>query len=246
MSAAAVELRPKIGILSSIGHPLLGMLMAQLRGEGVRDYCVILDRKTFGARDAAIWQERTDGAFDGEPTAYDHTPDAIPFFAVPSHNSEACRALVELLDLRFLVNGGTPRRIGPEMLGATPQGIVNVHPGILPEYRGASCTEWAIFNDDPLGHTAHFMSEGYDDGPIIAIERYDFADCPDYRSIRVAMYRKWCSMVARVVAEVQRSGMTPAEAEVQGGGTEYRPIPDDTFAEVVRKVREGRYRPEKA
>lgn len=243
MAHDARPIAPRVGIMSTIGYPLLGSLMQHLHEAGVQDYCVILDRKSFGARDQAIWTERTDGAFDDAPDAYGFGAQSIPFFAVQSHNGSDCLALVERLGLSLLVNGGTPRKIGPEMLAATPQGVLNVHPGILPQYRGASCTEWAILNDDQLGHTAHFMAEGYDDGPIIDIARYDFSDARDYRAIRIALYRKWCSMVARTVAELERSGMTAADATPQGEGIEHRPMPEEKFAEVVRKVKEGRYRP---
>lgn len=235
-----------VGILSSIGHPLLGPLTAELEAAGLDDYCVILDQKVPGERDRAIWAERTDGAFENDPTVYAFGDRARPFFLVDSHNGAACQALVERLGLRFLVNGGTPRKIGSAMLAATPQGVVNVHPGILPAYRGASCVEWAIYNNEPIGHTAHFMSEGYDDGPVIGTEIYDFSGERSYRAIRIAMYRNWCRFVAETVRKVRDTAMGPADAAPQGDGHEYRPIPDDKFREAIERVETGGYRPEMA
>ena len=51
-------------------------------------------------------------------------------------------------------------------------GILNVHMGILPEYRGIGVTEWPIIEAESLqqiklGITLHFIEKGVDTGPII-------------------------------------------------------------------------------
>jgi len=49
-------------------------------------------------------------------------------------------------------------------------GIVNLHGGLSPEYRGADCTFWALFNKEPekVGCTLHFIDAGIDTGRLIA------------------------------------------------------------------------------
>jgi hypothetical protein len=49
-------------------------------------------------------------------------------------------------------------------------GIVNLHGGLSPEYRGADCTFWALFNKEPekIGCTLHFIDAGIDTGRLIA------------------------------------------------------------------------------
>ena len=55
-------------------------------------------------------------------------------------------------------------------------GILNVHMGILPEYRGIGVTEWPIIEDRledvGLGITLHFMERGVDTGPIIMKKKF--------------------------------------------------------------------------
>jgi methionyl-tRNA formyltransferase len=47
-------------------------------------------------------------------------------------------------------------------------GIVNIHAGLLPKYRGVSPVIWAIINEEPfLGMTIHYIDEGCDSGDII-------------------------------------------------------------------------------
>lgn len=44
----------------------------------------------------------------------------------------------------------------------------NIHPGFLPEYRGAHTTNWALINNERrIGVTMHLLSDKFDDGEII-------------------------------------------------------------------------------
>ena len=47
-------------------------------------------------------------------------------------------------------------------------GGINLHPSLLPKYRGAFSAPWAIINKEKMtGITYHFMNEKFDDGRII-------------------------------------------------------------------------------
>ena len=64
---------------------------------------------------------------------------------------------------------GTSLIRGP-LLGMGRLGIVNLHGGLSPEYRGADCTFWALYNGEPdkVGCTIHFIDKGIDTGNLIA------------------------------------------------------------------------------
>lgn len=49
-------------------------------------------------------------------------------------------------------------------------GIINLHGGLSPEYRGADCTFWALYNGEPekIGCTLHYIDAGIDTGRLIA------------------------------------------------------------------------------
>src|SRR5256885_1470671 len=56
----------------------------------------------------------------------------------------------------------------PELLALPRHGMVNVHPSLLPELRGAAPVEWAILNGlEKTGVTIMQMGEGLDSGPIL-------------------------------------------------------------------------------
>lgn len=49
------------------------------------------------------------------------------------------------------------------------QSALNIHMGISPYYRGASCNFWALYDGHPeyVGATIHLLSKGLDSGPIL-------------------------------------------------------------------------------
>ena len=57
-----------------------------------------------------------------------------------------------------------------ELLNEGRLGIVNLHGGLSPEYRGADCTFWALYNGEPekVGCTLHYIDAGIDTGRLIA------------------------------------------------------------------------------
>ena len=56
----------------------------------------------------------------------------------------------------------------PELLALPPKGMINVHPSLLPELRGAAPVEWAILRGlESTGVTIMQMEAGMDSGPIL-------------------------------------------------------------------------------
>jgi methionyl-tRNA formyltransferase len=57
----------------------------------------------------------------------------------------------------------------PQVLAIPPAGVTNVHPSLLPKYRGASPIEGALLaGEQETGVTIMLMDEGMDTGPILA------------------------------------------------------------------------------
>jgi len=232
----------RFGFLSTIDAPLLPFLLASALTHGLRSICVICDSKLQSDKDKRIWQERTGGAFDHvdgrRASIYALAKQRIPFYFVENHNDDDSFALIKALKLGCLLNAGTPRRLSAKVLDSVKHGVVNVHPGLLPKYRGASAVEWAIYNDDRVGNTAHFMSEGYDAGPIITSEWYEFQKEGDYQSIRTKVYRDGVVLAGKVLAKIQQTKMTPQNgiAQDETSARFWKPIPDDKMAVVLKKI----------
>ncbi len=65
----------------------------------------------------------------------------------------------------------------PEALEVPPLGCLNIHPSLLPRYRGPSPVVSAILNgDDETGVTIMKLDEGMDSGPLLAQAKVPIAD----------------------------------------------------------------------
>ncbi len=86
----------------------------------------------------------------------------------------------------------------PEVLSRPARGCVNVHPSLLPRYRGAAPIQRALMHGEKeTGVTLMLMDEGMDSGDIIAAEKTAIADDDDAVTLRGRL----AALGARVVAE---------------------------------------------
>ena len=90
----------------------------------------------------------------------------IPRYKVPHHNKKQCRELIEELQPDLGVLGGT-RIIRKRLLEIPPDGMLNSHPGLLPEVRGSASPAWSVYYDIPIGATCHFIDPNIDTGDIV-------------------------------------------------------------------------------
>jgi hypothetical protein len=78
-------------------------------------------------------------------------------------------ALADRLKPDVIAVFGTSLIRGP-LLTRGRLGIVNLHGGLSPRYRGADCTFWALYNGEPdqVGCTLHRIDAGIDTGSLFA------------------------------------------------------------------------------
>jgi methionyl-tRNA formyltransferase len=88
---------------------------------------------------------------------------------VPYINHPKVSALVDRLKPDVIAVFGTGLIRGPPLAGGR-LGIINLHGGLSPRYRGSDCTFWALYNGEPdqVGCTLHFIDPGIDTGNLIA------------------------------------------------------------------------------
>ncbi len=80
--------------------------------------------------------------------------------------------------------------IGRELIDCTDT-IINIHPGRLPEYRGARPVNWALRNGERLhGITIHRIDPGIDSGPVLA--EAAFSIWPEIDEVRDVWERTMC------------------------------------------------------
>jgi formyltetrahydrofolate-dependent phosphoribosylglycinamide formyltransferase len=81
---------------------------------------------------------------------------------------EAILKQIKLWETDTIVCAGYMRIIGPTLLNEYKQAIINIHPSLLPKYRGVDALGQALaMGDRRLGITVHYVDEGLDTGKII-------------------------------------------------------------------------------
>ena len=71
----------------------------------------------------------------------------------------------------YVVMAGYMRKLTPVMLDAFPDRVLNLHPALLPSFKGAHAIADAyVAGVKVTGVTVHLANEDYDKGPIVAQE----------------------------------------------------------------------------
>lgn len=94
----------------------------------------------------------------------------IPCLTVANHNDRDCEEIIRDLRPELVILGDT-RIIKPNIIALPVTGVVNVHPGYLPDVRGNNPYIWSIIHGLPQGCTVHFIDQDIDTGPIILRRR---------------------------------------------------------------------------
>ncbi len=130
------------------------------------------------------------------------------------------------------------RTIIPPEKRVSPALWVNVHPALLPKYRGYHPVPHVIMNGERQhGITAHYIVDDVDAGPIIIQEAFDVSPFMTLRSLQYRARELMPSFLGRLIRRL-RSGQlleskpnpmsdevmvaprrTPAESEVDAGAT---------------------------
>ena len=107
--------------------------------------------------------------------------------------------LIWTTDYRYL--------LPPEVLAIPPLGGVNLHPSLLPKYRGRAPINWAILNGETdFGLTAHVLTEGMDDGDILGQESFKLDESEDVGDALNKLYPLYRSLTFKVATGlVQRN-----------------------------------------
>ena len=76
-------------------------------------------------------------------------------------------------------------KIKKEIFQLPKIGTINVHPSLLPKYRGPNPYAQVLFNDEQVtGVTFHLVDEGYDSGGILIQQGFKILDSDDGISLR--------------------------------------------------------------
>lgn len=92
----------------------------------------------------------------------------VPVFSVKNINDSASVDNLRSQEATVEVVIAFGQKIGPGALAATPGGCINLHPSLLPKYRGAAPVPWTIIRGESrTGVTVFKLVDRMDAGPIL-------------------------------------------------------------------------------
>ena len=163
--------KPTFAYLLLKEHPYGREMLKQLISEGFIPSIIITEDSKIADEEREKFLKR----IEGNPIAPEINEQLEKISArghhvknieVPIHNSQEVMPYLNDFDLDLIVFGGT-RIIRGEILDYPKHGVVNSHPGLLPECRGSASPAWSVYHDIPIGSTTHFCDNGVDTGHLL-------------------------------------------------------------------------------
>lgn len=125
-------------------------------------------------------------------------------------------------------------------------GIVNVHPGYLPDVKGNNPYIWAILKDLPQGCTVHFIDRGVDTSPVILRKKLFLQRGQSYQHLLGQINILCGELLVEALAgifngtlEVMNQSDIPRETPEMGT---FRLAPPEIKAMASAKLNEGTYK----
>ncbi len=139
-------------------------------------------------------------------------------------------------DLGVVVSFG---KIIPErVLNLLPKGIINVHPSLLPKYRGPNPIRWQILNGEKKsGITIIKLTNEVDAGPILIQKEIEIEDSDNYTNLLKKLNEVGKEVLIQAIEIIEKGKETWIE---QKGEATYAPKFEDTFEKLDFKM-EGEY-----
>ncbi len=116
-------------------------------------------------------------------------------------------------------------------------GVLNLHSGILPDYRGVMATFWAMLRgEDTIGATLHrIVDAGIDTGPIVDVATQAVDYERSYLANLLGLYDAGCKSVVETIQNLAQGEPPKTRSQVSGSGRYFSaPQPNDVD-EFLRK-----------
>lgn len=130
-------------------------------------------------------------------------------------------------------------KIPKELLEIPAAGFINIHPSLLPKYRGGNPYSSVIMNgEEETGVTIHFMDEGFDTGDIITQKRVPLSPIETMGTLFNRLNLLGMQMLTGVLRDFEK-GDLPRYKQPQGEFITGQSIKDeDLFIDYSKSVNE--------
>ena len=128
----------------------------------------------------------------------------------------------------------------PALIKIPRLGVLNLHSGILPKYRGILASFWAVLNGEKkLGMTLHYITDsGIDTGDIIGFSESEIDWNSSLFSNINMLYRGGCTLLLEVLEKISAGEKIAVIPQSKFGVGQYFSYPkDDDVKKFLRVMR---------
>ena len=147
----------------------------------------------------------------------------IPLFT-PEHLNGEAREEISPLKADLLVCFAYGHIFGPKFLSLFPMGGINLHPSLLPKYRGCTPVNAAIINrDEETAVTIQTISLAMDEGDIIAQKKVKLNFTETSESLLNYSAEEGAKLISEILLEISDKSTLP-EGKKQTGEPSYTSV----------------------
>lgn len=126
----------------------------------------------------------------------------VPLFKTRDINRADCVAFIRECSPDLMLSAHFNQLISAELLALPPKGCLNIHPGILPEYKGVDPVIYALARGEKrVGVTVHFQDQGFDTGAVVAAENIPVNRDDSLLSLNCKLFRIGIRLLLDKIAE---------------------------------------------
>jgi methionyl-tRNA formyltransferase len=143
--------------------------------------------------------------------------EGIPVLQPARARDEAFIAELGRLQPDLIVVAAYGQILPQAILDLPPYGCLNVHTSLLPKYRGAAPTQWAILNGDAeTGVTIMKMDAGLDTGPMLTQASTPIAPTDDAQTLHDRLAELGGDLLVKTIPEYASGKITPRPQPAEG------------------------------
>ncbi len=131
-----------------------------------------------------------------------------------SANSEEFRNLLVKLNADIVLVGTWKEKLSKETYNIPSVGTINVHPSLLPAYRGPNPYLQTIWHREKFsGITFHLMTENFDQGPILAQDKIEILEGDTGKELKNKTVFRARLLCARLLEKLKKGCVEPTDQD---------------------------------
>ena len=131
----------------------------------------------------------------------------IPSCYIKSKDEHFIIKYFKALEVDYIVLAGWMRILSSKFIQAFPDKIINIHPSLLPKYKGLDSIQRALNNrDEVTGCTVHIVTEELDSGKILMQEEVPIHRHDTIETLTMAVHEAEHRILPKVLRNLNING----------------------------------------